>query len=118
MGGTENKHFQLRANATISLSQRLIRNIPVEQNAQFFITVGTIIAVFLWLRNDINRLDAKIDRVYDSLKGDINNLSGEVSSVRGEINSVRGEVSSIRESLAWLRGRLGYGDANPDDSAH
>ena len=86
----------------------------MDPNAQFLITVGTVIGVFLWLRNDLNRLDAKIDRVNDSLKGDINNLSGEVSSVREEINSVRGEVSSIRESLAWLRGRLGYGDSSPD----
>ncbi len=82
----------------------------MEQNVQFFITVGTVIAVFLCLRNDINRLDAKIDRVSDSLKGDINNL-------RSEVNSLRGEVASLRESLAWLRGRLGYGDANPEDDA-
>jgi len=82
----------------------------LDPNAQFLITVGTVIGVFLWLRNDINRLDAKIDRVNDSLKGDINKLSGE-------FNSLRGEVSSIRESLAWLRGRLGYGDADADDNA-
>jgi len=82
----------------------------LDPNAQFLITVGTVIAVFLWLRNDINRLDAKIDRVNDSLKGEIN-------SVRGEVASLRGEVASIRENLAWLRGRMGYGDANPDDGA-
>ena len=82
----------------------------MEQNAQFFITVGTVIAVFLWLRNDINRLDAKIDRVNDSLKGDINNLSDE-------FNSMRREVAAIRESLAWLRGRMGYDDTTPDDNS-
>lgn len=82
----------------------------MDPNAQFLITVGTVIAVFLWLRNDINRLDAKIDRVHDTLQGDI-------GSLRSDVNSVRGEVASIRESVAWLRGRLGYDDANPDDSA-
>ena len=78
----------------------------MEQNLQFFITVGTVIAVFLWLRNDINRLDAKIDRVNDS-------LIGELNSVRDEVASLRGEVASIRESLAWLRGRMGYGEPPP-----
>ena len=76
----------------------------MDQNVQFFITVGTVIAVFLWLRNDINRLDAKIDRVNDSLRSDF--------------TALRSEVSIMREQLAWLRGRLGYSDANPDDSAH
>ena len=61
----------------------------MDQNAQFFITVGTVIAVFLWLRNDINRLDAKIDRVNDSLRSDFTVL--------------RSEVSIMREQLAWLR---------------
>ncbi len=89
----------------------------MDPNAQFLITVGTVIAVFLWLRNDINRLDAKIDRVNDSLKGEINSVRDDVASLRGELNSVRGEVSSIRESVAWLRGRLGYSDSNPDDDA-
>ncbi len=82
----------------------------MDPNAQFLITVGTVIAVFLWLRNDINRLDAKIDRVNDSLKGELN-------FVRGEVASLRGEVASIRESLAWLRGRLGYGEPSPDEEA-
>ena len=82
----------------------------MDPNAQFLITVGTVIAVFLWLRNDINRLDAKIDRVNDSLKGEIN-------SARGEVASLRGEVTSIRESLAWLRGRMGYGEPSPDEEA-
>lgn len=80
----------------------------MDQNIQFFITVGTVIAVFLWLRNDINQLGAKIDRVNDTLKADINALSGEV-------NSVRAEVASIRETLAWMRGRMGYSIAIPDD---
>lgn len=71
----------------------------MDQNAQFFITVGTVIAVFLWLRNDINRLDEKIDRVNDVLQSDV--------------RSIRTEVASIRESLGWMRGRMGYSEAAP-----
>ncbi len=74
----------------------------MDQNAQFFITVGTVIAVFLWLRNDLNRLDANIDRVIDALKFDI--------------NSLRIEVTSIRESLGWMRGRMGYSEPVPTET--
>jgi len=77
----------------------------LDQNLQFYITVGTTIAVFLWLRNDLNRLDAKIDREIDGLKTDINSLQSEV-------NSLRSEVTSIREGLGWLRGRMGYSEPN------
>ena len=75
----------------------------MDQNLQFFITVGTTIAVFLWLRNDINRLDAKIGREVDALKSDI-------GSLRTEVTSMRSEVASMRESLGWLRGRMGYSE--------
>ena len=64
----------------------------MDQNLQFFITVGTVIAVFLWLRNDINRLD------------------GEITSLRTEVRSVRNEVTNIRESIAWVRGRMVYSE--------
>ena len=74
----------------------------MDQNLQFFITVGTTIAVFLWLRNDIIRLDAKIDRVNDSMQNDI--------------SSLRHEVTSIRENLAWIRGRMGYVEEVPQDA--
>ena len=91
----------------------------MDQNAQFFITVGTVIAVFLWLRNDMNRLDAKIDRVYDALKSDNGQLRTELTSVREslgfDITSVRTEVGSIRESLGWMRGRMGYSEPDAAD---
>ena len=74
----------------------------MDQNLQFFITVGTTIAVFLWLRNDIIRLDAKIDRVNDSMQNNI--------------GSLRHEVTSIRENLAWIRGRMGYVEEVPQDA--
>ena len=71
----------------------------MDQNTQFFIIVGTVIAVFLWLRNDIHRLDAKIDRVNDSLQADF--------------AALRSEVTTIRENLAWMRGRMGYDEPTP-----
>ena len=74
----------------------------MDQNLQFFITVGTTIAVFLWLRNDIIQLDAKIDRVNDSMQNDISSLCHE--------------VTSIRENLAWIRGRMGYVEEVPQDA--
>lgn len=93
------------------------RGNKLDPNAQFLITVGTVIAVFLWLRNDINRLDAKIDRVDAKVDRVYDTVQSDINSLRGDINSVRGEVSSIRESLAWLRGRMGYADAVPDGEA-
>ncbi len=76
----------------------------MDQNVQFIITVGTVIGVFLWLRNDINRLDTEIG-----------SLRTEITSVRNEVTSLRNEVTSVRESLAWLRGRMGYSEAPPQD---
>lgn len=73
----------------------------MDQDLQFFVTVGTVIAVFLWLRNDINRLDKKIDREVDALKADL--------------SSLRTEVGSIRESLGWMRGRMGYSEPDAAD---
>ena len=81
----------------------------MDQNTQFFIIVGTVIAVFLWLRNDINRLDAKIDRVNDKTQNDMSALGQDVATLRSE-------VAYIRETLAWLRGRLGYSDRSSDES--
>ena len=64
----------------------------MDQNVQFVIIVSTVIGVFLWLRNDINRLD------------------NELSSLRESVNTLQGDVTSVRESLAWLRGRMGYSE--------
>ena len=64
----------------------------MDQNVQFVITVGTVIGVFLWLRNDINRLDA------------------EISSLRDDVTTLRNEMTSVREALGWMRGRMGYSE--------
>lgn len=71
----------------------------MDQNVQFVITVGTVIGVFLWLRNDINRLD------------------GEISSLREDVTSMKNELTSVRESLAWLRGRMGYSEATGQEES-
>ncbi|MCY4070057.1 MAG: hypothetical protein OXG60_02040 [Chloroflexi bacterium] len=70
----------------------------MDQNVQFVITVGTVIGVFLWLRNDINRLD------------------GEISSLRDDVVTLRNEMTSVRESLSWLRGRMGYSEPSPQEA--
>ena len=49
----------------------------MDQNVQFVITVGTVIGVFLWLRNDINRLDGEIS----SLREDVTSMTNELTSV-------------------------------------
>lgn len=59
------------------------------QDVQFVILASAVIGGFLWLRNDINRLD------------------GEISSLRESVTSLQSDVRSVRESLAWLRGRMG-----------
>ncbi len=76
----------------------------MDQNVQFIITVGTVIGMFLWLRNDINRLDSEIG-----------SLRTEITSVRSEMTSLRNEITSIRESFAWVRGRMGYSETPPQD---
>ena len=69
------------------------------QNAQFLITIGTIMVGFLCLRNDIKRLDAKIDRMNDTLQA-------AIQSLRGEVATIGRDLASIRESQAWRHGRL------------
>lgn len=71
----------------------------MDQNVQFIITVGTTIGVFLWLRNDINRLDT------------------EISSLRDDVTTLRNKMTSVRESLAWMRGRMGYSVPAPQDES-
>lgn len=39
--------------------------------------------MFLWLKNDINQLSARMDKLQD-------------------------EVAALRESVAWIRGRMGF----------
>ena len=68
----------------------------VDQNTQFIIIVGTVIGVFLWLRNDINRLDK------------------EISSLRKSVSSLQSDMTSVRESIAWMRGRMGYSETPTD----
>ncbi len=70
----------------------------MDQNVQFVIIVSTVIGVFLWLRNDINRLD------------------NEISSLRESVTSLQGDMTSVRESIAWMRGRMGYSEAPPQET--
>ena len=77
----------------------------MDDNTQFIITVGTVIGVFLWLRNDINQLNARID----SLNTRIDNLSGR-------IDKLNDDFASLRESLGWIRGRIGFTE-QPQSSA-
>lgn len=71
----------------------------MDQNLQFVITVGTVIGVFLWLRHDINLLNAKIDRVYDDLNA--------------KIEKQNDNIAALRESLGWMRGRMGFTEQSP-----
>ena len=71
----------------------------MDQNLQFVITVGTVIGVFLWLRHDINLLNAKIDRVYDDLNA--------------KIEKQNDNIAALRESLGWMRGRMGFTEQTP-----
>ena len=64
----------------------------MDQNVQFIITVGTVIAVFLWLRNDINNLNHKIDKINDN-------------------------CAAMRESLGWMRGRMGFTEQPSGESS-
>lgn len=69
----------------------------MDQNVQFVIIVSTVIGVFLWLRNDINRLD------------------NEISSLRESVTSLQSDMTSVRESIAWMRGRMGYSESPPQE---
>ena len=71
----------------------------MDQNTQFIIIVGTVIGVFLWLRHDINLLNAKIDRVSDNLNKKIEKLNDN--------------DAVLRESLGWMRGRMGFTESGP-----
>lgn len=78
----------------------------MDQNVQFIITVGTVIGVFLWLRHDINLLNAKIDKVSD----DLNSRMDSISTRQDRLNE---NIGALRESLGWIRGRMGLAEPPP-----
>ena len=78
----------------------------MDQNAQFIFTVGTVIGVFLWLRHDINLLNAKIDKVSDDLNARMDSLSTR----QDRLNE---NIGALRESLGWIRGRMGLTEPQP-----
>ena len=78
----------------------------MDQNTQFIITVGTVIGVFLWLRHDINQLNAKIDKVSDNLNSRVDNLSTR-------LDRTNESISALRETLDWIRGRMGFTEQTP-----
>ncbi len=67
----------------------------MDQNVQFIITVGTVIGVFLWLRHDINQLNARMDNL-DS-----------------KFDKLNDNYAALRESLSWIRGRMGFTESAP-----
>lgn len=73
----------------------------MDQNVQFIITVGTVIGVFLWLRHDINLLNAKIDKVSDD-------LNARIDSISARQDRLNENIAALRESLGWIRGRMGF----------
>ncbi len=62
----------------------------MDQNTQFIITVGTVIGVFLWLRHDINQLNARLD------------------SLSSKFDKLNDNYAAMRESIGWIRGRMGF----------
>jgi len=62
----------------------------VDQNVQFIITVGTVIGVFLWLRQDIIQLNARTD------------------NLDKKFDKLNDNYAALRESLGWIRGRMGF----------
>ena len=62
----------------------------MDQNVQFIITVGTVIGVFLWLRHDINQLNARMD------------------NLDTKFEKLNDNYAALRESLGWIRGRMGF----------
>lgn len=62
----------------------------MDQNVQFIITVGTVIGVFLWLRHDINQLNARMD------------------NLDAKFDKLNDNYAALRESLGWIRGRMGF----------
>ena len=67
----------------------------MDQNVQFVITVGTVIGVFLWLRHDINQLNARMDNL-DS-----------------KFDKLNDNYAALRESMGWIRGRMGFTEGAP-----
>lgn len=78
----------------------------MDQNTQFVIIVGTVIGVFLWLRHDINLLNAKIDKVSDDMNTRMDNLSAR----QDRLNE---NIGALRESLGWIRGRMCLTEPEP-----
>ncbi|MXX52375.1 MAG: hypothetical protein F4063_07600 [Chloroflexi bacterium] len=74
----------------------------MDQNTQFIITVGTVIGVFLWLKNDINQLNGRID-----------NLNMRIDNLSTRMDKLKDEVAALRESIAWMRGRMGFTEPQP-----
>ncbi len=62
----------------------------MDQNVQFIITVGTVIGVFLWLRQDIIQLNARTD------------------NLDKKFDKLNDNYAALRESLGWIRGRMGF----------
>ncbi len=67
----------------------------MDQNVQFIITVGTVIGVFLWLRHDINQLNARMD------------------NLDAKFDKSNDNYAALRESLGWIRGRMGFTETPP-----
>lgn len=67
----------------------------MDQNTQFIITVGTVIGVFLWLRHDINQLNARMD------------------NLDTKFEKLNDNYAALRESLGWIRGRMGFTEQTP-----
>ncbi|MCY4019247.1 MAG: hypothetical protein OXG39_07550 [Chloroflexi bacterium] len=78
----------------------------MDQNTQFIITVGTVIGVFLWLRHDINQLNAKIDKVSD-------NLNARVDSLSARLDRTNENIAALWETLGWISGRMGFTEQTP-----
>ena len=81
----------------------------MDPNVQFVITVGTVIGGFLWLRHDINLLNAKIDLVSDD-------LNARIDSVEARQDRMNDNIAALRESLGWIRGRMGFTEPQPANS--
>ena len=74
----------------------------VDQNVQFVITTScwhaessALIGVFLWLRHDINQLNARMDNL-DS-----------------KFDKLNDNYAALRESMGWIRGRMGFTEGAP-----
>ncbi|MCY4144917.1 MAG: hypothetical protein OXE95_02855 [Chloroflexi bacterium] len=92
----------------------------MDQNVQFIITVGTVIGVFLWLRHDINLLNAKIDKVADDLNVKIDKVADDsnarMDSLSARQDRMNESIGALRESLGWIRGRMGFTEPQPPNA--